>query len=71
MRFLDELRGDLAFALRMAAHKPRFALLVIVTLALGMGANTAVFSIFDAVLLRPLPFKDAAKLDPMTAMRHE
>src|SRR6266542_3480274 len=62
MNLLDEVRCDLAYAYRMIAHKPRFALLVILTLALGIGANTAVFSIFDAVLLRPLPFKDAQRL---------
>lgn len=61
-RILDEFRQDLTQAWRMVAHNPRFAALVILTLALGIGANTAVFSVFDAVLLRPLPFKDAGRL---------
>jgi hypothetical protein len=46
----------------MLARRPRFALLVIVMLALGIGASTATFSIVDAVLLRPLPYKDAHRL---------
>jgi putative ABC transport system permease protein len=44
------------------AQRPRFSALVILTLAVGIGANTAVFSIFDAVLLRPLPFRDPGRL---------
>ena len=59
---LDSLRRDFAYALRMVAHKPRFAGMVILMLALGIGANTAVFSVFDAVLLRPLPFKNPERL---------
>ena len=61
-RSFDRLRLDLAYAFRTADRKPRFAALVILTLVLGIGANTAVFSIFDVVLLRPLPFQDAGRL---------
>ncbi|HXA06332.1 MAG TPA: ABC transporter permease [Bryobacteraceae bacterium] len=60
--FLDQLRRDHAHAFRMLARKPRFVGMVILMLALGIGANTAVFSVFDAVVLRPLPFKDSRRL---------
>jgi predicted permease len=53
---------DLRFALRRLASAPLFALAAIATLALGIGANTAIFSIADAVLFRPLPYADADRL---------
>ena len=48
------LRDDLRVALRRCRHQPAFTLVVIVTLALGLGANTAVFTLVDALLLRSL-----------------
>jgi putative ABC transport system permease protein len=53
---LDTLRQDLAFALRGLRQRPRFAALVIGTVALGVGANAAIFSVVSGVLLRPLPY---------------
>src|ERR1700684_878529 len=49
-------------ALRSLSRQPGFCLSAILTLALGIGANTAMFSVFDAVILHPLPYRDADRL---------
>lgn len=59
---LDDLRRDLRYSLRQIGRHPGYAAIVVATLALGIGANTAVFSVVDAVLLRPLPYGNANRL---------
>ena len=59
---LDKLLRDVRFGLRSLRQSPGFALTAILTLALGVGANTAVFSVMNAVLLRSLPVADPDRL---------
>jgi putative ABC transport system permease protein len=59
---LDVLARDLTFAWRNAIRRPAFTLLVVMTLALGIGVNSAVFALLDGVLLRPLPYRDPSRL---------
>src|SRR3954470_2105401 len=62
LRLFDELRGDLRYALRTFGRSKGFTAAAIATLALGIGANTAVFSVVDALLLRKLPVKNPEEL---------
>lgn len=59
---MEEIRQGLRSCLRLIFRRPGFSALIIVTLALGIGAATVVFSVLDAVLLRPLPFPDPDRL---------
>ena len=60
--WLDRFRQDVAYAARAFARTPGFTTVVILTLALGIGATTAMFSVVDAVLLNPLPFRNPDRL---------
>src|SRR4051794_22345411 len=54
--------SDLRYALRGFARNPGFVAAAVISLGIGIGANTAIFSVTNALLLRPLPYRDAARL---------
>ncbi len=62
MQCVENAIQDLRFALRSWAKTPAFAIAAIATLAIGIGANTAIFSVVSGALLRPLPFADPQTL---------
>jgi hypothetical protein len=61
-RWFDEIWQDVRYGCRGLQRNPGFAIVAVLTLALGIGANTAVFSVINALLLRPLPVSDAEGL---------
>jgi len=68
-RWMDQLSQDARYAVRTLRHQPGFAAAVIATLSLGIGANAAIFSVVDALLLRPPPFAHADRLLLIQASR--
>src|SRR5450432_1824145 len=65
--WIESLVADIKYALRALRHTPAFTAVVVLTLALGIGANTAIFSVVRGVLLKPLPHRDG---DRLVYLRH-
>src|SRR5688572_33429368 len=66
LRFLEPLWRDVRYALRMLRRNPGFAILAVLVLSIGIGASTAVFTVADAVLFRPLAFADPDRIVALT-----
>jgi putative ABC transport system permease protein len=66
---MESLLHDLRFALRQLARSPVFAITAVLTLALGIGANTAIFTVVQSLLLNPLPYPDAQRIVALETVR--
>jgi putative ABC transport system permease protein len=62
VKLIEDLRRDLSYALRMLLRSPGFTLTAVLSLGIGIGANTALFSLVDAVLVRMLPVREPERL---------
>src|SRR5262245_4897939 len=62
IRLLEEVWQDLRYGARMLLKRPGFTLIAVITLGLGIGANTAIFSVVNGLFLRALPYRDDARL---------
>lgn len=68
---METLWQDLRYAARSSIKKPGYMLVIVLTLALGVGAVSAVFSFFNAVLLRPLPYEQSERLAQLRSIESE
>lgn len=59
---METLLSDIKYGCRLIIRNPVFSIVVVIALALGIGPNTAIFSVLNAVLLKPLPYEDSAHL---------
>src|SRR3979411_984917 len=59
---MDSFLADLRYAVRLLSRAPGFSLAVVVILALGIGSNTAIFTVLDKTVIRPLPYRDPDRL---------
>ncbi len=66
----DQLRQDVRLSFRTLLRSPGFTAVAVLTLALGIGANTAIYSVVDAILLRPLPYPESDRIVRVAATRH-
>jgi putative ABC transport system permease protein len=69
--WLESIAQDVRFGVRSLAKNPGFAVVAILTLALGIGASTAIFGVVNAVLIRPLPYKNPAQLVAFSTVYHQ
>ncbi len=60
--FVEDARQDMRYAVRQLRANPTFAVVIVLTLALSIGANSAIFSVIDSVLIKPLPYRQPDKL---------
>ena len=65
-RWIDDARKDSIYAVRSLLRSPSFTIAAVLTLAIGIGATTAIYSVIDRVLLEPLPFPDGDRLVVLT-----